>query len=299
LNTDFEWHRCSVLYSYEGMAMVNLKPTILQIEKLLEENTESSVTYAALECRLAIERVCYERLRLAHDYISHDDLRKWQPRDIVKTLIQEVDKHAATTRTISFSPDVPSENTPEGFKALDWKPLGTQIGFNPSKFGALWNGLANLALHIEIPTSKDTTVKQYGDMQAIAAKVKEALAEIKKISEGTLMFTGIGEEVTFDCVCGSKNKRRVELLKDGQTINCINPNCDESYDYIQSDVSFGRRAFEIFCRACDKSHDVPKRMVEKLRTDQHIHFDCEGCGETIYLSWRPMQTQRTKPPENA
>ncbi|MDT8855053.1 hypothetical protein RNZ50_08490 [Paracoccaceae bacterium Fryx2] len=151
--------------------------------------------------------------------------------------------------------------------------------------------LANLALHIEIPTSKDATVKQYGDKQAIASKVKQALAEIKKISEGTLMSTGMGEEVSFDCVCGSKNKRRLELLKDGQTINCINPNCDESYDYVQSDMSFGRRIFAIVCRACEASRDIPKRMVEKLRTDQHIHFDCDRCSETIYVSWRPMQSQ--------
>lgn len=277
--------------------MINLKPTILQIEKLLEENTEASVTYAALECRLAIERICYERLRLAHDYISHDDLRKWQPRDIVKTLIQEVDEHAATTLTVSVASEVPSENTPEGFRSLNWKLLGTQIGFNPNKFGKLWNGLANLALHIEIPASKDTTVKQYGDMQAIASKVKQALAEIKQISEGTLMSTGMGEEVSFECVCGSKNKRRLELLKDGQIINCINPDCDESYDYEQSDMSFGRRTFEIVCRACGASRDISKRMVEKLRTDQYRQFDCEGCGETICVSWRPMQAQRTEPPE--
>lgn len=279
--------------------MINLDPTISQIEKLLEENTEASITYAALECRLAIERICYERLRLAHDYISHDDLRKWQPRDIVKTLIQEVDEHAATTLTISFAPEVPSENTPQGHKALDWKPLGTQIGFNPNKFGKLWNGLANLALHVEIPTSKDTPVKQYGDTQAIASKVKQALVEIKQISEGTLMSTGMGEEVSFECVCGSKNKRRLELLKDGQTINCINPDCYESYDYVQSDMSFERRTFEIVCRACGTSRDIPKRMVEKLKTDQHIHFDCDGCGETIHVSWRLMQAQRTEPPEKA
>jgi len=191
--------------------LINLEPTISQIEKLLEENTEASVTYAALECRLAIERICYERLRLVHEYISHDDLKKWQPKDIVKTLIQEVDKHAATTLNISVAPDVPSEYTAEGYEALDWKPLGTQIGFNPNKFGKLWNGLAKLALHIEVPTSKDTTVKPYGDMQAIASKVKQALAEIKQISKGTLMSPGIGQEVSYKCVCGSKNKRRLAL----------------------------------------------------------------------------------------
>lgn len=183
----------------------------------------------------------------------------------------------------------------EEYEEMEWLPLGTHVGFEPNKLGKLWNGLAKLALHIEIPTSKDTTVKQYGDIQAIAFKVKQALAEIKRISKSTLMLTGIGEEVSFKCVCGSNNRRRLELLKDGQTINCVNRDCDESYDFVQADTSFGRRTFEIVCRACGVPHDIPKRMVEKLRTDKHIYFDCEGCSETIYVSWRPMQSQRTEP----
>lgn len=288
-----------------GMAMIDLEPTISQIEKLLAENTEASVTYAALECRLVIERICYERLRLAHDYISHDDLRKWQPSDIVKTLIQEVDDKAAETFTLSIAREPMPEGSPpptrEDYEAMEWLPVGTQVGFAPNRLGKLWYGLAKLALHIGIPTSKDATVKQYGDIQAIASKATQALAEIKRISKGTLMSSGMmmGEDVSFDCNCGSKNKRRLKLLKDGQTINCINPDCDESYGYVQSDMSFGRRTFEIACRACNTSRDIPKRKVEKLRTDQHTHFDCEECDETIYVSWRPVQTQRTEPPEKA
>lgn len=273
--------------------MINLKPTISQVEKLLEENTEASVTYAALECRLAIERICYERLRLAHDYISHDDLKKWQPAHIVNTLIQEVDEHAATSLTISFAPEVPSENTPEGFKALDLKPLGTQIGFDAKEFGKLWNGLSNLALHVPKPTSKGVTVKQYGDIQVIASKVKQALAEIERISEGTLTSSGMGEEISFECVCGSNNKRRLGLLKDGQTINCINPKCDESYTYVPSDMSFERRAIKVVCRACETSRYIPTRSVEKLKRsvekskadDERITFVCEKCDETIHVSW--------------
>jgi len=103
--------------------MINLQPSIEKIENLLDENTDSSVTYAALECRLAIERICYERLRLAHDYISHEDLKKWQPRDIVKTLIQEVDENVATTFTLSVSTSPLSEGsappTREDYEAME------------------------------------------------------------------------------------------------------------------------------------------------------------------------------------
>lgn len=281
--------------------MINLKSSISQIEELLKQDTDASVTYAALECRLAIERICYERLRLAHDYISHDDLKKWQPRDIVNVLIQDVDSKVAETFTLSVSKESRPGGSPpptlEEYQAMEFLPVGTQVGFNPNKLGRQWNALANLALHISLPIDKKHDVARYGEKEKIRSKVKEALAEIKRIDEGTLMSSGMGGEVSFVCVCGSKNKRRLELLDDGQTINCINPDCDESYDYVKSDMSFGRRTFEITCRACGVQRDIPKKMVEKLRTDQHIHFDCDGCGEKIYISWRPMQAKKTKPTE--
>lgn len=278
--------------------MLNLNPAISKIEAFVKEDTEASITYAALECRLAIERICYERLRLAHDYISHDDLKKWQPRDIVKVLIQEVDSRAAETFTMSIStssrPEGAQEPTLKDYQAMEFVPIGTQVGFNPNRLGDLWNALANLALHISLPTSKADSVPHYGNKDKIKKKVSEALLEIKRIGEGTLVSTGGGEEVSFTCFCGSKNKRRLELLTDGQILSCVNPACDESYGFVKSDLSFGRRTFDITCQACGAQRDVPKRMIEKLRTDQHIHFDCEGCGETIYVSWRPMQAQKTK-----
>ncbi|WP_340250846.1 hypothetical protein [Sulfitobacter pontiacus] len=278
--------------------MLNLDPAISKIEELLKEGTEATITYAALECRLAIERICYERLRLAHDYISHDDLKKWQPRDIVKILIQEVDSSAAETFTVSISTSVTPEGTTDltlaDYQAMDYSPIGTQVGFNPNKLGRLWNALANLALHISLPINKADNLRHYGDKEAVSKKVSEALAEIKRISEGTLMFTGLGEEVSFSCECGSTNKRRLELLSDGQIVSCVKADCGESYRFAKSDLLFERRTFEIVCQICDTRHHIAKKRVQKLRTDQPALFFCEGCGDTIQLSWRLNSGQKIK-----
>ncbi|TIR30125.1 MAG: hypothetical protein E5X07_23045 [Mesorhizobium sp.] len=279
--------------------MTDLQSSIIAIENLLQEGSEASLTYAALECRLAIERICYERLRVAHEYISHDDLKKWQPKDIVNTLIQEVDSNAAATFTLSIGSEPVQEGAPpptvEDYQSMEFLPIGTHIGFDPSKLGKLWNALANLALHISIPETKDTSVARYGDAEKVREKVSESLAEIKRIGQGTLLASGFGEEVSFVCSCGVKNKRRLSLLKNGQTISCIDPKCDESYTYIESSLSFGRRSLDIVCRKCGSQQDIPSKKVDKLRKDQRIYFDCEGCGEQISIEWRPMQGQRTKP----
>lgn len=279
--------------------MINLEFSILQIEELLKQNTHSSLTYAALECRLAIEQICYERLRLSHDYISHDDLKKWQPRDIVNTLIQEVDSHAAETLTISIStesrPHGSSPPTLEEYQEMEFVPIGTQVGFDPKKLGMLWNALANLALHVTIPISKEHEVCRYGDAKKIKAKVEEALDEVKRIGKGSLNSSGLGQEISFDCDCGSKNKRRLELLKHGQVISCINPSCNESYEFDKEDRSFTKRVFEIKCKLCDAHNYLPKKALEKMPINQSVSIDCHGCGEDICISWRLVQMQKSKP----
>ncbi|AZO61226.1 MAG: hypothetical protein E5Y51_05605 [Mesorhizobium sp.] len=279
--------------------MIDLKPSITAIEDLLRDGSEASLTYAALECRLAIERICYERLRIAHDYISHDDIKKWQPKDIVNVLIQEVDRNAAATLTYFISrepvPEGTSPLTVKDFEKSEYIPFGTQIGFDPGELGKLWNALAKLALHISIPQTRDTPVTRYGEAERVRKKVCEALEEIKRISQGTLFATGLGEEVFFDCQCGVKNKRRLGLLKNGQTVSCINPDCDESYAYLGDTLEFGRRTLGIVCRKCGSQQDVPKKKVEKLPKDKRLYFSCEGCGEEIAIEWRPMQRQKTMP----
>lgn len=132
--------------------MINLPPIIERIAALLAEDTDASVTYAALEARLALEKVCYDRLRQCHDYISHAQLKRWQPRQIVNTLLQEVDQHATQTRTlhISRNPARPDRKPEEE----EYVEIGTEVGFDPRVIEKLWNALAKLALHVHLPEHK-------------------------------------------------------------------------------------------------------------------------------------------------
>lgn len=266
------------------------------IKKLLHENTDASLTYAALECRLAIELVCYAHLRSAHDYISHDDLRAWQPRQVIDALIQEVDPRAGSTFTLSISreplkPDaVPP--TAEEYAEMNWVEVGTQIGFDPKKLGKLWNKLANAALHVKIPQSSADEVRRYGDPQRIREAVVEALAEIERIDASTLTSGGFGTTMSFTCSCGMLNKRRHSLLKDRRIVNCISPKCYESYIYLSETEEFQKRSFKVACTSCGEEKFIPIRYMEKeLRVGASLRVLCE-CGGETYIEWRLMQAQK-------
>ena len=271
--------------------MIDLQPTILAIKRLIDDGSAASLTYAALECRLAIERICYERLRLAHEYISHADLRRWQPKDVVQTLIAEVDESAASTYTWAISADPPKsglpEPTKEDYESMEFHTIGTQVGFDPKKLGRLWYALAKLALHVSLPESKDDFVNQYGDAKEIKAKVSEAITEIERISHGTLIASGMvnPETISFSCYCGATTKRRVGLLRDSQKVSCIIPECPETFQYDLSGSRFTRRTFNVVCAECQTESRIPLKKFELLSTNERLSFDCEKCNKKIYIGW--------------
>lgn len=271
--------------------MIDLKRPIERIRALLNENTDASVTYAALEARLTLEMVCYDRLRQCHDYISHNDLKRWQPNLVMNILINEVDEHAAETRTISMG----SEPAREGveLKDEDFVEIGTVVGFDPKLIGRMWNALAGLALHVRLPRHKKDQISNYGDRDQIAAKVNEVLAELERLSTSTMTFSGFGEEVSFECDCGTKNKRRASLLRDKQPISCINPECKASWTTHKTgdDFTFQAHTATVKCEKCSSDNMIQWRLVAAMKYNETGSVHCRACNHKNYFQWRLTQVR--------
>lgn len=173
--------------------MIALEPTIARIEALLKEDTFSSCTYAALEARLAIERVCYDRLRQRHDYISINDIQRWQPGPLINILMLDVDPHVAETVELSIA-TTPTEKFEKPEDKEYTKPW-VQYGFDARKLARVWQALSKVALHAKLPTSRSDEISDYGDKEIVRKKVNEALIELEKLASSTMAYSGSGREV--------------------------------------------------------------------------------------------------------
>ncbi|MBN8806657.1 MAG: hypothetical protein J0I47_00240 [Sphingomonas sp.] len=265
-----------------------MPPIIERITALLDQDTDQSVTYAALEARLALEKVCYDRLRQRHDYISHDQLKKWQPGQIVNTLMTDVDENVTETMTLMVgrNPDVKPEDD-------DFVEVGTEIGFDPKRISKMWQALAKLALHVRVPKNRDDAIADYGDKTAIRAKVEEVVEELRRLAKGTMTFSGIGMEVSFDCpACGEKNKRRAKLLRHGQQIHCINPNCKLTWKTEKQgeDFYFEPQTIDVNCESCRAECHLPWRYFMEMKHDEVGSFSC-SCGHKNYVKWELAQVR--------
>jgi DNA-directed RNA polymerase subunit M/transcription elongation factor TFIIS len=268
--------------------MIDIKAIIARINTLLDEDTDQSITYAALEARLALEKVCYDRLRQRHAYISHAQLQKWQPGAVVKILMAEVDPHITQTVTLSIGKNPGARPEDD-----DYVEIGTEIGFSAKYLADLWNALANLALHVRLPKHQDDHISDYGDKEKIRDKVKEVVAELERLANGTMAFSGFGAEVKFVCICGVENRRRAELLHNGQLLRCINYNCDETWKATKSEEDFWFEVVRVTvnCAKCKTPSYFPWRTVCDMKYDQIASFFCPSCQHKNHMRWQLMQAR--------
>lgn len=276
--------------------MLNIKKRIELIEGLLLDDTEQSLTYAALESRLTLEYLCYERFKSVYAYLSLNDLKNWQPKHVVKQVSEEIDPHIAEEFTLSISKKPISGTWPtklEEFESMEYLPVGTQSGLNLNQMHKLWNRLSSVALHIPVPSIASGQLQIYQDKERIRKKVESTIRLLSKI-KGNLLMSGPFEKVfSFDCLaCGMTAKRPLKSLETPTVVNCINPNCIESYVLApcgeSEDIEITRRVIRFMCHGCNDELEVPSSYFRDLKFEQQLNIKCGSCESHLLVIMRPM-----------
>lgn len=275
--------------------MLDIPKRIKLIQSLVEQDTEQSLTYAALECRLTLEYLCYERFKHYFSYLSESDLKNWQPRHIIKQVSVEIDENVSKEFSVSISAERIDERSPETkeeFESLKYTPLGTQSELNFNKLHQLWNGLSNVALHIPVPSISSGDLNIYGDKNNVRKKISDVVSFLSDIKGNLLVGGSLGQEYGFNCfVCDNKIKRPVKILHHPTVVSCINPKCQESY-VIQKDKNDEfeviRSIIKFSCSGCNEDLDVPMRVFQDLRFDQILNIRCSKCNMLSEVIMRPL-----------
>ncbi|RAU18889.1 hypothetical protein DN062_05245 [Nitrincola tibetensis] len=276
--------------------MLDISKRLSVINALLEEDTVQSLTYAALECRLTLEYLCYERFKLSYAYLSIDDLKNWQPRHVVKQVSDDIDENITKGFKLSVSNqrvDGKSPETKEEFESLEYHLVGQQPGLNINKLHSLWHGLANVALHIPVPTISSGEISIYGGQDKIKNKVRQVVLFLQGIDGNLLMGGSLGPVFNFNCLtCDSLIKKTVKALNSPAVVNCINPECSESYYIEPEDYKEGfrvtRRIFQFACKRCNGNLDVPSKLFRELKLDQQLNIVCGSCHTSLTVIMRPL-----------
>lgn len=276
--------------------MLDIDKRIKVIESLLLENTVESLTYAALEGRLTIEYLCYERFKLSYSYISAEDLKNWQPKHVVQQISEEINENINKGFTLSISTEPLSGKLPtnkEEFESVNYTPIGNQSAINLNKLHSFWHGLSNVALHIPVPTIDSGDIRIYGDREIIKKKIEKLLVYLSTLKEGNLLMGGsIGKQFSFNCLaCETLIKKPVKLLTAPIIANCINPKCNESYliePIENSEHEITRCIIKFLCLGCKKDLEIPSNVFKHLKFQQQLNICCGECQTSQTVIMRPL-----------
>lgn len=233
-------------------------------------NDPSRLRYAALELRMCLEALTYERAQAYGDDFPPRHYETWQPPKVLKVLL-DFDELADKSVTLKFRKEsLPGE---EPHKLTE---LGTAKVFGLKEISKMHNTLGNF---LHYPTLEKIFLG--ADQTAtIRTKCESFVAKLDEVFASSLHNAIFAFRVSFNCSCGAHLKRRVpDNGSDGEAV-CYE--CGAQYDLIKSETEGAylpcRQVETVSCPAEECGHPLPV-PVEKIKLG--AHWVCKGCKQKV------------------
>jgi len=239
------------------------KEILARAKSHLGVGTVESLRYAALECRLLMEELTYEKLRAFADLLPEAELNRWQPREAVKMLLA-IDPYADQGVKIEISADpLPDDREPtkEDYERLNWVPVGDHHALtlkwlnNYHKVGGL----------LHAPRASESSVMP---MEKQSKLLAEVIAELERAVGSSLKSMIWRGGIGFQCIgCRRHILANLMHLRSGALSICPNDDCQLEYVLVKEDDG-----------------EQPPRVTPLGPT-----LRCQKCSSTIHIARRKLK----------
>lgn len=235
-------------------------------KSLIDDGSEISLRYAALELRFCMEAITYEKLRSSARHIPPDVLDKWQPPQAVKALLEHEPK---SDKGFVLYAGVEEEY---GKPSKDMRFVGEHKAFDLKWLRKHYNKVGKL-LHYPHTQSgnQPTSVKQLKEYLSIVA------SEIDEVLKGNILGGWLDQTFQFECeVCYQLIVYGKHTLENSGHVECQNPNCRAEYFGALSEdganATFQLKVTKFDCAQC--GGEIP---VENRHIKIGLEFSCPSC----------------------
>lgn len=252
-------------------------------QALLASPTPENLRYAALELRLCIEALTYEKLRSFSSLVPEEVLQTWQPPQAVKALL-EFEPHADQSFTV-----LAGVEEEYGKPAKEMKFVGQHASLRLNWVRKHYNKLGNL---LHAPT---LAANQQRAATEVAAYLLEVIADLQAPLSGNITGGSIREVLSFACEqCHNTVVCNAQAVRKNLKATCLNPQCKAEYFASFSAEGEARfqlmvTTFECMGDGCDGAVSVENRKL-----DVGAKFTCPKCGlkhviVTRQWGYRPIE----------
>ena len=225
------------------------RQALKRARKALETNDDERLKYAALELRMAMESLTYDRAKAYKNEFPPDEYETWQPRKVMAVLL-EIDATADKDSTLSYG----IEETP-GQPASQMTMLGTETVLNMEKLRRHYDALGSF---LHVPTLKQTRSGKGHDREKLRARCTEIAEYIEKVLASPVHNVTLGNFATMDCAeCGKPIRKRMPASAESIETECFS--CKASYtikDIGGGQVHWESHIHEVACGNKDCGHKI-------------------------------------------
>jgi hypothetical protein len=248
-----------------GMMRNLAKEAIKRAKTSLQHRDRSSLLYACLELRFAIEYTCYQNLYAYIREVDDDAMKRWQPREVIATMIS-VDPDAEASSRISVGEEV------HGQPPATMRPLGEDRRFTSRWANANHSALGNF-LHAPTVHAIECGAEVTDD--TIRRKTESIMQTLEEVLATPIFNVRFGQFLEFDCSCGRHIKRAEGSFKIEDGIVC--PSCSATYDPIEDPdgrgtlYRFDMRGVPFTCSNCQREGFIGEH---ELMPGKGLGCDC-------------------------
>lgn len=240
---------------------------------LLDSAEDDKLRYAALELRLAMEALTYDRARVYAEEIPPEEMGTWQP-DKVMRLLLEIEPSADSSYTVSFGKEPYPGGTPEKMHVL-----GTETVFSLAKLRKHYHAVGSL---LHMPTMAQVEGDQWPNLATWRERLNAIAEELTKSLNSSVRNFAPGNFNTFPCrrckkpirkrvphdkkttaaVCFSCGAPyRLEIEDDGEVwwkpevdkVSCKTAGCDHAFALWHDQIKAGKGWA---CPKCSKKYRI-------------------------------------------
>lgn len=184
-----------------------------------------ALQYAALETRLAMEALTYDRAQAYSRDLPKSEIGTWQPKKVLAVLLA-LDPMADSDKSLSMSKG-PATEADEDFE--DMFDFGTETVLNMKAVKDHYDAIGN---RLHMPTIKQMEDTGAHEPERLRQRLERALTHLEKVLASPISnLTVIGRNSQIDCMrCGHRIRRAVEDNAARTKARC--PECGLGYDLV-------------------------------------------------------------------
>ena len=218
---------------------------------LIATQSDDTLRYVALELRLALEFITYDRAQAYQEELPQELYGTWQPNKLMLTLI-EIDPHADQTSSMSLG----LQDT-QGAPSEDLNFLGTD---NALSLETIKRNYSALGSYLHSPTQKQQNETGGPRFDKLRTRAEHLIEALDKVLSSEIWNVKFGPRLTLQCSwCGRDIVRRVKAEDSEWRIRCL---------------------------SCGGLHDTTKDKDKRVRTRPlQTQIKCLNgtCGESFFI----------------